>query len=88
MNFGMYLQTSSWQCVINKLILLFLNQNICCGYSFAYSLKTQKILGHVVVRRVVVSYKLKYVHKALVSSLVKLAQEKVWLGELTVPTRP
>ena len=37
-------------------------------------------------RRVVVSYKRKYVHKVLVNSLVKLAQEKVWLGELTIPT--
>ena len=33
-------------------------------------------------RRVVVSYKRKYVNKVLVN-LVKLAQEKVWLGELT-----
>ena len=38
------------------------------------------------IRRVVVSYKLKYVHEVLVISLVKLTQEKVWLGELTVPT--
>ena len=38
-------------------------------------------------RRVVVSYKLKYVHEVLVNRLVKLAQEKkVWLGELNVPT--
>ena len=36
-------------------------------------------------RRVVVSYKRKYVHKVLVNCLFKLAQEKVWLGELTVP---
>ena len=28
----------------------------------------------------------KYVHKVLVISLVKLAQEKVWSGELTIPT--
>ena len=34
----------------------------------------------------VVSYKQKYVHEVLVNHLVKLAQEKVWLGELTVPT--
>ena len=34
-------------------------------------------------RRVVVSYK--YVHEVLVNCLFKLAQEKVWLGELTVP---
>ena len=27
----------------------------------------------------------KYVHKVLVNCLFKLAQEKVWLGELTVP---
>ena len=37
-------------------------------------------------RRAVVSYKQKYVHKVLVNHLVKLAQEKVWLGELTVST--
>ena len=36
-------------------------------------------------RRVVVSYKRKYVHKLLVNGLFKPAQEKVWLGELTVP---
>ena len=34
--------------------------------------------------RRVVSYKLKYVHKVLVNCLVKLAQEKVWIDELTV----
>ena len=37
-------------------------------------------------RSVVVSYKRKYVHKVLVNRLVKLAQEKVWSGELTIPT--
>ena len=36
-------------------------------------------------RKVVVSYKRKYVHKELVNCLFKLAQEKVWLSELTVP---
>ena len=36
-------------------------------------------------RRVVVSYKQKYVHEVLVNCLFKLAQEKVRLGELTVP---
>ena len=36
-------------------------------------------------RRVVVSYKRKYVHELLVNGLFKPAQEKVWLGELTVP---
>ena len=35
-------------------------------------------------RRVVVSYKQKYVHEVLVNCLFKLAQKKVWLGELTV----
>ena len=34
---------------------------------------------------VVVSYKRKYVHELLVNFLFKLAQGKVWLGELTVP---
>ena len=36
-------------------------------------------------RRIVVSYKRKYVHELLVNRLFKPAQEKVWLGELTVP---
>ena len=36
-------------------------------------------------RRVVVSYKRKYVHEVLVTCLFKLAQENVWLSELTVP---
>ena len=36
-------------------------------------------------RRVVVSYERKYVHEVLVNCLFKLAQEKVWLGELNVP---
>ena len=35
-------------------------------------------------RTVVVSYKRKYVHEILVNRLFKLAQEKGWLGELTV----
>ena len=36
-------------------------------------------------RRVVVSYKRKYVHEVLVNCLSKLAQKKVWLGELAIP---
>ena len=36
-------------------------------------------------RRVVVSYKRKYLHELLVNRLFKPAQEKVRLGELTVP---
>ena len=39
-------------------------------------------------RRVVVSYKRKHVHELLVNRLFKPAQEKVWLGELTVPQWP
>ena len=35
-------------------------------------------------RRAVDSYKRKYVHKVLVNCLVKLAQEKVCLGEMTI----
>ena len=37
------------------------------------------------LRRVVVSYKQKCVHELLVNCLFKLAQVKVWLGELTAP---
>ena len=36
-------------------------------------------------RRAVVSYKRKYAHEVLVNCLFKLAQDKVWLCELTVP---
>ena len=36
-------------------------------------------------RRVFVSYKRKYVHEVPVNCSFKLAQEKVWLGELIVP---
>ena len=36
-------------------------------------------------RRVDGSYKQKYVYGLLVNRLFKPAQEKVWLGELTVP---
>ena len=43
------------------------------------------ILLLIYLRRVVVSYKRKYVHKLLVNRLLKPAQEKVWLSELTVP---
>ena len=39
-------------------------------------------------RRVVDSYKGKYVHKVLGNRLVKLAQQTVWLGELTILTWP
>ena len=35
-------------------------------------------------RRILVSYKRKYVHEVLVNCLFKLAHEKVWLGELTI----
>ena len=38
--------------------------------------------------RVGVSYKQKYAHELLVNRLFKPAQEKVWLGELTVPPWP
>ena len=39
-------------------------------------------------RRVVVSYKRKYVHEVLVNYLFKLAQVKMWLGELIVSPWP
>ena len=35
-------------------------------------------------RRVVVNYKRKYVHKLLVNHFFKPAEEKVWLGELSI----
>ena len=39
-------------------------------------------------RKVVVSYMGNYVHKVLLNRLVKLSQEKVWLGELNALTWP
>ena len=48
-----------------------------------FTISTSLPLNH--SRRVVVSYKRKYVHEVLVNCLFKLVQEKVWLGELTVP---
>ena len=36
-------------------------------------------------KKVVVRYKRKYVLEVLVNCLFKLAQQKVWLGELAVP---
>ena len=39
-------------------------------------------------KKVVVSYKWKYLHEVLVNCFLKLAQEKVWLGELTVSPWP
>ena len=51
-------------------------------------ISTVILLPYADSRRVVVtvSYKKKYVHEVLVNLLVKLAQEKVWLSELTIPT--
>ena len=37
-------------------------------------------------RRVVVSYKRKYLQEVLVNCLFKIAKEKVWLGEQTNPS--
>ena len=44
------------------------------------------LLLSTVSRRVVVSYKHKYMHEVLVKGLVKPAQKKVWVGELTAQT--
>ena len=64
--------------LVKSLVIIY-NYN---NYHFRIS-KSLVLLNH--SRRVVVSYKRKYVHKVLVNRLFKLAQEKVWLGELTVP---
>ena len=63
----------------------------CCFGALEYSkhiLKwmDKRIFSYIFYsRRVVVSYKRKCVHKLLVNRLLKPAQEKVWLSELTVP---
>ena len=41
-------------------------------------------LLQLIQKKVVVSYMRTYVHKGVVNRLVKLAQEKVWLDELTI----
>ena len=56
---------------------------ICPTLNLVCTITTSLPLIH--SRRVVVSYKRKYVHELLVNRLFKPAQEKVWLGELTVP---
>ena len=55
------------------------------GRLLALSLEILSTVTLIYSRRVVVSYKRKYVHELLVNRLFKPAQEKVWLGELTVP---
>ena len=58
------------------------------SYTFAeidYEIISMAILlPFAVSRRVDVSDNRKYVHEVLVNCLVKRAQEKVWLGELTI----
>ena len=44
--------------------------------------------GWIIQEGLFVSYKRKYVHEVLFNCLFKLAQEKVWLGDLTVPPWP
>ena len=51
-----------------------------------HEISTAVLLPSIDSRRVVVSYKQKYVHEVLFNHLVKLAKEKVWLGALTVQT--
>ena len=53
-------------------------------FSYLLCIQNDKIFAY--SRRFVVRHKRKYVHEVLVNCLVKLAQEKVWLGELTVST--
>ena len=66
--------------------------NNLCGKSHTFVAIEHEIIFMAILlpsadsRRVVVSYKRKYVHKVLVNCLVKFAQEKVWLVELTVST--
>ena len=62
-----------------KFVYVFINAGI--GWNFLRSFSSLPLIHS---RRVVVSYKRKYVHKLLVNRLFKPAQEKVWLGELTV----
>ena len=45
-----------------------------------------EICSMVILLQFVVSYKQIYMHEVLVNRIVKLAQEKVWLGELTIST--
>ena len=64
-------------------VVVFSKAGYMVGVGFKILTPTSLPLIH--SRRVVVSYKRKYVHKLLVNRLLKPAQEKVWLSELTVP---
>ena len=58
---------------------------LSCRLIMKLFLRSFSSLPLIYSRRVVVSYKREYVHELLVNRLLKPAQEKVWLGELTVP---
>ena len=55
------------------------------GYTGSYESTLVKMHCVAAQFMIFVSYKRKYVHELLVNRLFKSAQEKVWLGELTVP---
>ena len=67
----------------NRVIMNFLD-NFLSKFMFGVANRNVSFM-HTKHKFVVVSYKRKYVHKVLVNCLFKLTQEKVWLGELTVP---
>ena len=78
---------------------MFLTADLGVASSIPARSHTFVVIGHEIIstaillpfadsRRVVVSYKQKYVHKVLINCLVQLAQQKVWFGELAFPTSP
>ena len=50
-------------------------------------ISTVILLPYADSRRVVISYKRKYVHKLLINRLFKPAQKKMCVGELTIPPK-
>ena len=69
--------------------------NLISAWSITFVKIDHEIISTVILlpsaesfKKGVVSYKGKYVPEVLVNCLFKLAQEKVWLGELTVPIMP
>ena len=67
----------------SKIIDFLDQQNLIKRYKL--SSMVDQYFVHIISLVTVVSYKRKYVQEVLVNCLFKLAQEKVWLGELTVP---
>ena len=60
-------------------------QSLTCLATDVYLTADPRVASSIPVRSNTCVEMRKYVHEVLVNCLFKLVQEKVWLGELTVP---